>query len=297
MILLTSTTDLIQIITGSGVSTINVHASYVDANFTTAAITPTRTNTLITTATTTTVVGSPAASTQRTVRALTVYNSSASSNLITINHVQGGGSTSIIFRYTLLASELISILDDEIKVFDASGNLKVTSVIPASLFSTANVWSALQTFEDIGLNGTLDEYNNIVTVGNGIPSIYAITNLTAQAAAIVATTLYTPPATQRYRVSAYLKVTTVDAVSSTLGGVTLTYTDGTDSVAQSVIMGLTKEDGTIGPSNNGNLTTSILTGSAFIYALTGVPIQFAVAYVSNTPGQMIYAVRLTLEAL
>jgi len=63
MLLLTSTSDIVRLITGAAASTIEVHTSYVDVNGTT--ITPGRTNTRITTATTTTIVASPAASTQR----------------------------------------------------------------------------------------------------------------------------------------------------------------------------------------------------------------------------------------
>jgi hypothetical protein len=56
MILLTTSSDLIQIITG-GTQQIKVHASYVDVNGST--VTPGRTNTAIASAATTTVVGGP----------------------------------------------------------------------------------------------------------------------------------------------------------------------------------------------------------------------------------------------
>ena len=59
MIILASTSDLIRVITSHAAS-IEVHTSYVDLNGTT--VTPGRTNTLITTATTATIVGSPGAS-------------------------------------------------------------------------------------------------------------------------------------------------------------------------------------------------------------------------------------------
>lgn len=75
MLLLTSTSDLVRLVTGTATTTIEVHASYVDVNGTT--ITPDRKNTRITTATTTTIVGSPAASTQRNVKAIYVTNNSA----------------------------------------------------------------------------------------------------------------------------------------------------------------------------------------------------------------------------
>lgn len=130
-----------------------------------------------------------------------------------------------------------------------------------------------------------------------IPSGVGTADLTGQTAAKAATTLYTPVSTGRVRISAYLKVTTVDGTSSTLGAVTITFTDGTDSVAQSMVMLMADQAGAAVTTNTGNSTTSVLTGSMFVYAKTGVAIQYAIAYVSNTPGQMAYAARLTCEAL
>jgi hypothetical protein len=87
MLLLTGTSDLIQVIT-SGTQALAVHASWVDATSTT--VTPGRTNTAISTATTTTVVGSPAASTQRNVKHLSIRNKDASaSDTVTVQHTDG----------------------------------------------------------------------------------------------------------------------------------------------------------------------------------------------------------------
>lgn len=123
MILLTSTSDLLQVITASAVTTINVHASYVDYNGT--SVTPARLNSNITGATTTSVVGSPASSTQRNVKSVTIHNSHAtSSNLITVQHTDG---TTVVplFVYTLLAGETIEYFDEMgFRVLDAGGNLK-----------------------------------------------------------------------------------------------------------------------------------------------------------------------------
>ena len=83
MLLLTSTSDIIRVVTGSAVATITVHADWVDNA--SGTITPGRTNTAITTATTTTVVAAPAASTQRNVKGLSVTNNHASSsNVVTV---------------------------------------------------------------------------------------------------------------------------------------------------------------------------------------------------------------------
>ena len=144
-------------------------------------------------------------------------------------------------------------------------------------------------------------YNSIATVDNGVPSEIATAarDQTGLTAALAATTICTPAATGRFRVSVYAKVTTPASVSSVLGGTTgftLTYTDGTDSVAQSVIMAMDTAAGGIGISAAGNSTTTMLTGTTFIYAKTGVPIQLAVDY-SSSGTAMAYCIRASVEAM
>lgn len=87
MIILASTSDKIQVITGSAVSTQLVHCTWVDNNA--GTITPGRTNTGITGALTTDVVAAPSASTYRNVKFISVHNSGSSSNTITIQHTDG----------------------------------------------------------------------------------------------------------------------------------------------------------------------------------------------------------------
>lgn len=110
MILLTSTSDIIRIVTGSAVTTIGVHASWVDNA--SGTITPGRTNTAITTATTTTVVAAPGASTQRNVRTLSVSNNNASSSTtISVQHFDGTTSVDL-FDCTLLAGESVELSEE-----------------------------------------------------------------------------------------------------------------------------------------------------------------------------------------
>lgn len=108
MLLLTSTSDVIQVVTGSA-GTINVHASWMDNA--SGTVTPGRTNTAtISTAATTTVVGSPAASTQRNVKKLNVYNADAAvTNFVTVQHTDGTNVEKLV-AVTLLPGELL-ILD------------------------------------------------------------------------------------------------------------------------------------------------------------------------------------------
>jgi hypothetical protein len=114
MLLLTSTSDIVRVVTGSAANVL-VHASWVD-NLSTV-ITPSRTNTAaITTATTTTVVASPAASTQRNIKHINIENSHATaSTQVTVQHFDGTNSIDLI-GVTLLAGETLT--------FDETGNWK-----------------------------------------------------------------------------------------------------------------------------------------------------------------------------
>ena len=104
MILLASTADLLRIVTSAAV-TVDVHASWVDLNGST--VTPGRTNTAISTATTTPVVASPGSSTYRTVKSLTVRNRHATTaQNVTINHTDGTTSVELI-KVTLDAGECL----------------------------------------------------------------------------------------------------------------------------------------------------------------------------------------------
>lgn len=125
MLLLTSTSDLVQVIT-SGSAEIDVHASYADYNGST--VTPGRTNTAhIVSGTTTTIVGSPGSSVQRNVKFLSLHNSDASnSNTVTVQHTDGTNVETLV-KYTLLAGETLYMGDDgRFVVLDASGGQKVT---------------------------------------------------------------------------------------------------------------------------------------------------------------------------
>jgi hypothetical protein len=145
MILLTSTSDLLQVVSGS-TGTIQVHASWLDNSA--SGITPGRTNTAdITTATTTTVVASPAASTQRNVVLLVVRNDHASSsNLISINHTDGT-TIRTLWEGTLLAGEWITFDGNGDAVKYSSGgvtqNTQPAQQIDIQTFSTpgANTWT------------------------------------------------------------------------------------------------------------------------------------------------------------
>lgn len=121
MILLTSTSDLLRVIT-SAAGDVEVHCSWIDTN---AGVgTPGRTNTAITTATTTTICGSPAASTQRNVKTVTIRNDHASTaNTITVLHTDGTTPINLI-KVTLSAGEQLQHDENGWKVLNTLGAVK-----------------------------------------------------------------------------------------------------------------------------------------------------------------------------
>lgn len=110
MILLTSTSDQIKLVTSAAANSIDVHASYVDLSGTT--VTPGRTNTKITTATTTTIVGSPGASTQRNLKGLYITNNSVGTNCnVAVQHFDGTNTVELI-EFVLLPGENLGYRED-----------------------------------------------------------------------------------------------------------------------------------------------------------------------------------------
>lgn len=164
------------------------------------------------------------------------------------------------------------------------------------------------TFADLKLrnivqSGKTTTYNNIATVSNGVPSEYGTADLTAQSAAVAATTIYTPAASGMFRVSVVLQVTTASSTSSVLAGTTgvvITYTEPDGSVAQSVIMALDDQGGSVvspASGNTNNTTGASSHGQLTIYAKTGVAIQYAIGYTSVGVTPMQYSAHLKVEAL
>lgn len=130
--ILTSTSDLIKVTTSS-TADLHVQAGWTD--ITTTAFTPGRTNTIITSATTTTVVASPGASTQRQVKTLRLYNAHAStSNTITAIHYDGT-SNNTVYKHILLAGESIGYDGTKWELYDALGTLMYTTALPATMTS------------------------------------------------------------------------------------------------------------------------------------------------------------------
>lgn len=102
-----------------------------------------------------------------------------------------------------------------------------------------------------------------------------------QSAALGATTIYTPSQPGLYHALWYLRITTADAVSSS-ATVTIRWKDGGNACSAAFA------------AITGNTITTTGTGTAFISPDSGQPITIEVAYASNTPAAMRYAVNAAL---
>lgn len=116
-----------------------------------------------------------------------------------------------------------------------------------------------------------------------VPTLVVTAALT-QGASITTTALVTAPGAGLYRVSYYLRKTVADGVSSSL-----TFTWGWT------------EGGTPLTASAAALTTDTSSanqqGSILVQSDTSADLTYAVAYVSNTPGQMKYDVHVVVERL
>lgn len=194
-----------------------------------------------------------------------------------------------------------STTDPGAGIINANTGFKIANTSPTGtgnvmVLSASPVFTGTVGLPIVTQIGKTTTYNNIATVSNGIPSELATIDSTGLVAAVTTATLYTPAATGMYRISAALKITTT-GTAPVAGPITITYTDGDGSVAQSQVMLLQSTTGTVVTTTvNNSTTTGTVNGSMVIYAKTGVAIQYAVA-ASGTFGTGVYSVHLKCEAL
>jgi hypothetical protein len=167
MLLLTSTSDIIRVVTGSAAD-VDVHASWVD-NLSTV-ITPGRTNTApITTATTTTVVAAPAASTQRNVKALYLHNTSPIvTTTLTVQHFDGTNSIDLV-NCTLLPDEHLNLTEDGRWVHRDSQLAEYTYTVPSR-----GVLGMTGIFAETMPRETCPEVNTVAPTASGTLFMQAI---------------------------------------------------------------------------------------------------------------------------
>jgi hypothetical protein len=110
MLLLTSPNDQLLVATNSA-ATISVHATWVDTNTATGTITPGRTNSAISAATSTSVAGSPAAGVQRNVKTLHIRNNHPSLvSEVLVQHTDGTTYTQL-YKCTLPSARAVQYTD------------------------------------------------------------------------------------------------------------------------------------------------------------------------------------------
>lgn len=140
LILTNSGTDKLQLVTSAALA-VDVHASWQDLNGST--VTPGRTNTAISTATTTDIVGTPGSSTVRNVKTLHVRNKGASALDVTVVYDQNGTDFEL-HKATLLAG-------DTLEYVEGVGFYTLTAVaaMNRTLRLTSDYVNATTSFSDI----------------------------------------------------------------------------------------------------------------------------------------------------
>lgn len=147
------------------------------------------------------------------------------------------------------------------------------------------------------LSSTITNYNGIATVSGGVASEVATVDLTSQTAAVGTTTLYAVTVAGQFRLHWNAKVTTAAGVSSTLGALTIVYTDP-DGVVQTVTAGAQTTAGAISTTSTANTTAALLLGMPLLLnCKAATNITYAMAYVSNAANAMNYNLHIKLEAL
>jgi len=164
---LPTTSSLLQLVTGSPVSSILVHVSWNDLS-TTNVVTPSSQNTPpITTATTTTIAPSPPANVDRNVKFISIYNSSLSPCFIQVQ-VFDGTNTITLFGFNLPGGFLVQYNSDGngFIVYDNFGRILVVSN------ATVSGIQAISAGTQIATTGTVSFSNsNNVSFGMSNSSI------------------------------------------------------------------------------------------------------------------------------
>ncbi len=218
MLLLTSTSDKVQVVTTT-TAPLEVHATYLDSA--SGVITPVRDNTEITTATTTDVVSSPAASTYQNVQTLLIRNAHAStSNVVTVRHTDGTTAVDV-FSVTLAAQETIQYLDGVgFQVLASTGAVKTSQNQGANATSAA-FSSAVLASDVTNNNGTANTIADVTGLSFAVTSgkKYWFRFMIQYTAAATTTgsrwSISGPGGTMRYR-SSYSLTTTSETVNSGL---------------------------------------------------------------------------------
>ena len=149
MFYLVSTSDLMQIVTGSPVD-IQVHASWLD--YTGGNVVLGNTNTNIPTAATTTIVPPPASGTQRNIKGLEIFNATTNlSNEIKVQLTNGSGTVTL-YSVNLNPQQSLQYTDDG--GFNVSG--EAFSLSFANISTGTNTTATMTLGPGSSLEGIVD---------------------------------------------------------------------------------------------------------------------------------------------
>lgn len=168
MITLTNTTHILELTTGSATN-IDVFVSYADHTSTGAVLGDQQT--LITTATTTTILAAPLSSTQRQVKLVTIQNTGATPNTVTVKK-DISGTEYDLFYTTLQANENLTYIDGKgWSQYTATGQVYTANVTSPAPFNNQKVLTGAlyETFD----RNICDEVNSAV-LSTGRLSLQAI---------------------------------------------------------------------------------------------------------------------------
>lgn len=186
----------------------------------------------------------------------------------------------------------------------SSGNYTglLVNAVETALKGSANLLLDLQAGTTGGTSqfainnaGKVTKYNAITTISQGMPAEYATVDLTAQSAAIAATTIYAVPASGAgmYRITWSATITTAATTSSVLGGAggfQAVYTSSTDSVVKTTVVDAST-------TSAGNTTATAVGGTMVVYAKASTNIQYSFGYTSVGGTAMVYELHIKVEAM
>jgi hypothetical protein len=177
MLLLTSTSDKLQVIT-SAATAVHVQASYVD--YSGGTVSPDRRNTIIAAATTTDVVLAPAASTQRNIKHLTV-RAKGGAQTVTVQHTDGTTVVELI-SVALGAGQTLIFTDGlGFEVMSASGQILTQGSIggtPAVLLGAAAAAGVAPTF--LRTDDTIDAFDGVSPPNVAAAAVVGVNNFAAR---------------------------------------------------------------------------------------------------------------------
>lgn len=244
MLLLTSVNDVLQLVTDAAAD-VEVHASWLDVTSAPQIVTPGRTNTpSITTATTTTVVGSPAAGAQRNVKTLHVRNEHASTAVgVTVQHTDGT-TVATLFKVTLAAGETLAYVEGVgFAVYDSAGAVRT----PPGLVRQ-------QIFTDVGLDAGGQATVTLGSAPSNVKSVFATCRQDRRLAAVLS--LAGAQAVIQVRRAQYERATLGDlSAQNAPTGVTIRSTSGGTTAAPAAGVSAQTVDVAGGSGNAENLAS------------------------------------------